>query len=205
MKQLTLLLLLTAALPLSAQHREWRGGALLSNQVVSFPVTGFPSVFRSAIHPGLDGYLETRLNKKEHNQFVLQLGLGVLYHRFFQTAIKLYPWLDYRYAPKGPWKVSVGLGAGYQHSFPAYGILRKNAAGEWVQIPAWHGRPQFIAGAGLGVSRAMQSDDPDGIRWEFRLRSSIQTPFAKSYIPMIPYNSVMLGLSLPVQCKGGKK
>ena len=194
--------LLSLSVTLSAQQR--RAGLLVSNQTVSFPVTGMPSAFYAALHPGIDVYAEQKINKREKNQLHLQINLGVMYHRFFQTAVRLYPWLEYRYTPQGPWRFNAGLGLGYQHAFPAYDILRQSQSGEWVSVPSLRGRPQFMAGLGLGVSRAVKKSEPDGMRLEFRLRTNIQAPFAKSYIPVIPYHAAMLGLSMPLPLKGGK-
>jgi hypothetical protein len=51
----------------------------------------------------------------------------------------------------------------------------------------------------------LKKDAPDGIRLELRLRSFLQAPFAGSYVPLLPSNALMFGISTPWPMKKGVK
>lgn len=178
---------------------------LASNQTVSFPVTGMPATLHSQFHPGLDVCLQKEPLSDLRHRLNYSLGAGLQYHRFFQTGIRLYAWGDYTYTPNAVWRLSAGLGAGYLHAFPDYQRFRQEPDGSWKKIPALHGRPQLLAGAGMGISRALKREEPGGLRLELRWRTFIQLPFAGSYIPMLPSNAFMLGISAPFRNKKGGK
>ena len=182
-----------------------RMGVLISNQTVSFPVTGASSTFHSQFHPGIDLYFQQAPKADLSHQFVYNIGAGIQYHRFFQTGLRIYAWGDYCYQPNAVWQFNAGIGAGYLHAFPDYMRFRQDADGGWEKIPALNGRPQLLAGTGLGVSRAIRKSEPNALRLELRWKSFIQLPFAGSYIPMLPSNALMLGLSASINNKKGSK
>jgi hypothetical protein len=199
----TLLLIASCATSYAQLNRF---GIMASNQTVSFPVTGIGNPAHSQFHPGLDAFLEKGADAEQKHQILYSLWAGIQYHRFFQTGLRLYGWGDYCFQPGGTWQIKAGLGAGYLHGFPDYERFTQQDDGSWKKVPALNGRPQFMAGFGLGVSRALKTSDPDGLRLELRWRSMLQLPFAGSYIPLLPSNALMLGLSVPVETlKGGKK
>jgi len=182
-----------------------RFGILASNQAVSFPVSGLPATAYSQFHPGLDVFAERAFGQKERHRWVLSANAGLNYHRFFQTALRLYAWGEYQYNISERWNIRAGLGLGYLHAFPDYEQFEKKADGSWKKVSPVAGRPQFLAGGGFGVSRALKKDAPDGIRLELRLRTFLQAPFAGSYVPLLPSNALMLGISAPWPAKKGGK
>lgn len=194
---------LLSACAVSAQIQ--RAGILASNQAVSFPVSGIPATAYTQFHPGLDVFAERAFGNKERHQWVLSANAGANYHRFFQTALRLYGWGEYQYQPTSGWKLRAGLGLGYLHAFPDYEQFVKNKDGGWDPVSPAKGRPQFLAGLGFGVSRALKKDEPDGLRLELRLRTFLQAPFAGSYVPLLPSNALMLGISAPWPLKKGGK
>lgn len=181
---------------------EFRWGSMLSNNAVSFPITGTLQNF-TAMHPGVDVFLEQRLNKHSKNQFWLTYNAGIYYHRFFQTGIRLYGGFEYRRLIGTRFFLHGGLLLGYLHSLSDYDKFELNTNGTYEKIPNWYGRSQFLIGLGLGVSYAVMKKNPDGLRVQFMLRSFLQGPFAGSYIPILPTNSLMLGFTLPI-CKKSK-
>lgn len=189
----------------AANAQIQRAGILASNQAVSFPVSGIPATAYSQFHPGLDVFAEKAFGNKERHRWVLSANAGFNYHRFFQTALRLYGWGEYQYNAGSTWKIRAGLGLGYLHAFPDYEQFVKNKDGVWDRVSPVSGRPQFLAGLGFGVSRALKKDTPDGLRLELRLRTFLQAPFAGSYVPLLPCNALMLGISAPWPLKKGGK
>lgn len=197
--------LLLLGFGMEAKAQNHRIGILASNQTVSFPITGMPGTVYSQFHPGIDLFLQKETKPDLRHQLTYSLCAGVQYHRFFQTGLRLYAWGDYNYRPNAVWQVSAGLGAGYLHTFPDYQRFRQEPDGSWKKIPALNGRPQFLAGAGIGLSRAVRRTEPNNLRIELRWRTFMQLPFAGSYIPLLPSNAWMLGISSPLKSrKGGK-
>jgi len=182
-----------------------RMGVLISNQTVSFPVSGAPSTVHSQFHPAIAFFVQKTPKAGLRHQLIYNVSAGIQYHRFFQTGLRLYAWGDYCYQPNQVWQFHAGLGAGYLHAFPNYERFKQDADGGWEKVPTLYGRPQFLAGAGIGISRAFRKSEPNGLRIEMRWRSFIQLPFAGSYIPMLPSNALMLGLSAPISNKKGGK
>jgi hypothetical protein len=189
----------------AANAQIQRVGILASNQAVSLPVSGIPATTYSQFHPGLDLFAEKSFGSKEHHQWVLSANAGMNYHRFFQTALRLYGWGEYQYNLNERWDIRAGLGLGYLHAFPDYEQFVKNKDGGWDLVSPVAGRPQFLAGLGFGVSRALKQDKPDGMKLELRLRTFLQARFAGSYIPLLPSNALMLGISAPWPMKKGAK
>jgi hypothetical protein len=190
---------------LRADAQIQRVGVLASNQAVSLPLSGLPATAYAQLHPGLDVFAERAFGQKERHQWVLSANAGLNYHRFFQTALRLYAWGEYQYDISERWNIRAGLGLGYLHAFPDYEQFVKKDDGSWKKVSPVAGRPQFLAGVGFGVSRALKKDAPDGIRLELRLRSFLQAPFAGSYVPLLPSNALMFGISAPWPMKKGVK
>ena len=183
--------------------QSWRFGATISNNVVAFPVTGVPKTLYSQIHPGLDLFFERPLNTRKKSQCWININTGVYYHQYFQTGIRLYGGLDYRYFFKPRTSIQLGFLAGYLHSITDYDRFELNKNGEYEKIPNYQGHPQFLTGIHLGMSYGLLKNKPDKIRLVFSVKCFLQGPFASSYIPILPTNALMLGFSMPL-CKSNK-
>jgi hypothetical protein len=196
-----ILILLTSTLFLqniSFAGSTCRWGALLSNNVVTLPITGYPATLYSAFNPGIDFLVEHQINKHDKNQFWMSYQGGVYYHRFFQTGIRIYPEISYRRAFSKRTSVNIGLLAGYLHSVTDYDKFELTNDGTYKKIPGWYGRAQFIFGLGLGVSYGVLKKDPDKLRLQLQFKSFFQGPFAGSYVLILPTNSLMLGFTMPI-------
>ncbi len=178
-----------------------RFGGTVSNNTTSFPVTGYGTLFHSQFHPGADLFWELKLNKKVHNQFWFKVDFGGYYHRFFQTAFRIQPNINYRLAISPCFAFDLALGGGYLHSFTEYSRFKLNDTGQYVKVSAVSGRPQYIAGFMIGANIGLIKASPDKIRLLLQFRTLMQGPFAKSYVPLLPLNSFALGLSFPLKSK----
>lgn len=163
---------------------------------------GYPELFYTKLHPGVDLILEKQVNKKIKNQFWAEANLGGFYHRFFQTAAKLNVNLHYRYFFNTRIYSDIGIGGGYLHSFYHYQVFKLNSDGDYVKESGIKGRPQFLMGICLGAGFGVKKSDPDLLRILIQFRSNAQGIFSGSFVPVVPYNTFLIGLSHRVNlCK----
>ncbi|MFH0864758.1 MAG: hypothetical protein V1904_01085 [Bacteroidota bacterium] len=176
-------------------------GLLLSNNVTSFPVSGYPKVFYSQFHPGIDYFREWKINKKEKNQFWLNADAGIYYHRFVQTAIRLYATVNYLNVINQRLNLLAGLGGGYLHSIENKATLKMNDEGVYEVKNKIIGRPQILIVIDLGGSYALKKNNPQSIRLQLHIRTYVQGVFVKGYVPFLPVNTFAVGVSKPLSQK----
>lgn len=189
----------------SIQAQTKNHGILMSNNVTSFPVSGYPKVFYSQFHPGLDYFMEWKINKKEKNQFWFYTDAGGYYHRFVQTAIRLYATVNYLNVINSRFDLFVGLGGGYLHSIENKATLKMNDEGVYEARNKITGRPQILIAVDFGGSYAFKKDNPESIRLQMHLRTYVQGVFVKGYVPFLPVNTFALGVSIPFYSKKKEK
>jgi hypothetical protein len=192
-KRVILTLLIVA--PTCFYGQNYHLGFGLSNNVTAWPIIGYPKLFYSQFHPGFDIILEKKINKKEKNQLWAEANLGTYYHRFFQTAVKLNVNLHYRYFFTPRVFSDIGLGGGYLHSFYQYQIFKINSNGDYVQETGIKGRPQYVMGFCLGLGIGIKKTDPDFLKLLIQFRSNVQGKFAGNFVPIVPNNTFLLGLT----------
>lgn len=201
-KSSVLLIVALNFIPLILRCQELpRIGVFVSNNITSMPVSGFPKVFYSQFHPGINVCREWKINKKEKEQIWLTANAGGFYHRFVQTAVRLYATVEYRYAFGNRFSAFFGLGGGYVHSFENSETLRMNDEGVYEVKPRISGRPQFMVQADLGGSCALIKNNPASARIIMLLQTGVQGPFVNGYVPLLPVNSFSIGLTVPLKCR----
>jgi hypothetical protein len=163
----------------------------LLNQVTSFPISGYPQLFRQ-YHPGIQGSLGWNWKHKTRMSWVQEAHLGYQYHRHVQHGISLYS----SFGPKwrfGNWNAGIALAAGYWHSIPADGVYRSNGDGTFDRTQRF-GRPQLVGGFQLQAGYTTKGLT----QWFCRLESLLQTPFVPGYVPVLPLNRLHAGIRIPV-------
>ncbi len=173
-------------------------GASFSNNVTSFPVTGYPQLFHSQFHPGIDVSMNWKKNISEKHQLWLTANAGIFYHRFIQTAVRIYPAFDYKYFFSRAFNVNIGLGAGYLHSFQGYEVFNKAPDGTYTAQTIWKSRPQLLAVLNMGCAYKLSKENEKLPSLFLQLHSNLQGPFVNSYVPMLPINSIHLGVLFPI-------
>ena len=177
-------------------------GIALNNFVTAKPVTGFPKLFYSQFHPGIT--LSTGFNWTEKPKHNIMQSFKATYfsHRYIQRSIILYAEIGYRYKPGRNWGFSVALGGGYLHMIPAEEQFRQDDNGNWKKMKL-KSRPQAAISLSLGIDKRISSS---GIRGFIRYQNLLQTPFIPGYVPLLPYNVLHLGITVPTALirKGGK-
>lgn len=169
-------------------------GVALNNFVVAKPISGFSKMFYSQLHPGIT--FSTGLNWKEkpkHN-LMQSFKVGYFSHRFVQRSIMLYSEFGYRYKAGNKLGLSIALGGGYLHMIPATDQFKMNDDGTWEQKKI-KSRPQGMISLSLGVDYKINTA---GWRTFIRYQNMLQTPFVPGYVPLLPYNVLHVGVTMPL-------
>jgi opacity protein-like surface antigen len=159
------------------------------NAITAYPITGFPQLFYSNFHPYVTVGAGLVWKEKRKHAWEQTFNLGYMYHRFVQHSIPLFMETVYRLKTGKNFSLGAHLGLGYLHSVPATDRFELNADGEYEKITNL-GRAQGMAK--ISFSGAYQ------INRDFRLTLNygmlFQSPFVKSYVPVLPYNTLQLGV-----------
>ncbi len=160
------------------------------NAVTAMPFVGAPQLFYTNYHPFTT--VGARLVWKEKGKHAWEQGfnLGYLYHRFVQHSLPLITEIIYRYDFNVSWSMRAHFGIGYLHSIPGSDRFRLNDQGEYEKIKNL-GRAQ--AGVKFSVSAAYAINKEVVLTLNYGVLG--QMPFVKSYVPLLPYNSIQLGIA----------
>lgn len=191
---LLLLFLFTAAVPFY----------LLANDSLHYPLrltvfdnaTLLPGgdawlVWGLPVHPGVSAGTEFEYRHWRHGMLFQSAVLQYQYHRYVQHTIQAYSEVGYRYALRWPLNLEARLGAGYLHAIPAAQVFVFDQ-GRYVRKKSW-GRAQLMAGAALGVGVRLPRDWTLVLQYQFY----IQTPFVRSYVPVLPNTALHAGVQFP--------
>jgi hypothetical protein len=192
-------LLLTIAFSLQAQTRKGKALSLaLTNSQSAFPFNKFGALFTKELHPGFEvGYEFNWRTAKKHDWFQ-SFRAGYFYHQFIQHGIPLYTQLGYRFKWKEHWRAHSALGLGYLHSIPDAGVLKLNDEGEYEKAKGI-GRPQALINLSFGMQYNLKMNGSRPLAIFLQYQQQLQTPFIKSYVPLLPYNNVGLGVKMPLK------
>lgn len=174
-------------------------GIAINNYITAKPVTGFPKLFYSQFHPGIT--VSTGFNWKENTKYSWSQSFKASFfsHRYIQHSLTLYSEFGYR-RRVGKWGFTMALGGGYLHMFPGDEQFRQNDNGEWQSVKITS-RPQAMLSLSLGIDKAIGKK---GWRAFMRYQNVLQTPFIPGYVPMLPYNVLHLGFTMPLKRKEKK-
>ena len=168
----------------------------VTNSQTARPFTKFSALFHSPIHPGFEvGYMKTQ-RVRNHGQWLLEPALSYTFHRWVQHNISLVVQGYYRHCLGAGFSISGRLGAGYQVSVPTSKVFE--LSGETIKAKKVTARSQFTSNVGIGVEKQLNKH---GTLVGMMYHQKIQTPFVKNYVPLLPYNCMMISLAIPVQQK----
>ncbi len=170
--------------------------AVLNTQT-DLPFSKFAGMFYKAFHPGIEFSYGKNFSVKNKHDWYYDFRLAYFYHRFVQHGVPLYSNLGYRYKFNSRWSASGELGAGYLHSIPATAKLRLNEEGVYENNKG-PGRMQVNACFGIGAGYLLQPSSPASLKLFINYQQRLQMPFVKSYVPVLPYNSFLIGISKPL-------
>jgi hypothetical protein len=184
--------------PTLAQHRSRVVSLAVTNQHSAFPFSTFKNLFTKEFHPGVEvGYGFNWKTRARHDWYQ-DFKAGYFYHRFVQHAIPVYTQLGYRYKLGKTVRLTAALGAGYLHSVPATAVLELRNDGTYENAKGI-GRGQALFNFTAGVQYVVTGNNPRPATVFLNYQQQLQAPFIKSYVPLLPYNSVALGFSVPLK------
>jgi hypothetical protein len=199
MKQFFIIILaLTITLASDAQNR-YVSVAVINIQT-EYPFGKFAGMFSDAFHPGIEAALGKNFSIKKKHDWFWDARVGYFFHRFVQHGIPIYANIGYRYKFKTRFSSDLTLGAGYMHSIPATAKLKLNEAGEYENNKGI-GRMQANVCFGIGAGYLLNPENTRSIKVFVTYQQRLQMPFVKSYVPILPYNNFMIGVSKPIQKK----
>ncbi|MEO6538901.1 MAG: hypothetical protein ABIT07_00130 [Ferruginibacter sp.] len=162
------------------------------------PFAKFGELVTDIHHPGIEfGYAFNWKTKPKHDLYQ-EIKLGYFYHRFVQHAIPLYTAIGYRYKVSDRWSAQAAIGIGYMHSIPATAQLKLESNGEYTNAKGI-GRMQGLAVFNISGSHTLKIKKSQPKKLFITYQQIIQTPFINAYVPLLPYNSLLLGISIPLK------
>ncbi len=176
--------------PITAQKNHTQFTLETGNAVTAFPVVGAPQLFYTNYHPFTTLGVRMIWQEKRKHAWEQSFNLGYLYHRFVQHSIPLFTEIIYRYDFNKTFCVRTHLGVGYLHSIPDTDRYKLNDQGEYEKIRNL-GRAQ--AGLKFSISAAYSINKELQLSLNYGVLG--QLPFVKSYVPLLPYNSIQLGIA----------
>ena len=145
------------------------------------------------------GYFFNWKTKPKHDWYQ-EMKLAYFYHRFVQHAIPLYTDLGYRYKFSQNWTTQASIGTGYMHSIPATAQLKLQDNGEYKKGKGF-GRMQAIAVLNIGLSHIFNPASAKPINVFLTWQQMLQMPFIKAYVPVLPYNNLLIGIGIHLTAK----
>lgn len=191
---LALVMVLQAQTDNKARQKFFR--AAISNSHAAKPFGSFSSLFYKDFHPGIDIGYESILNDKNRHQWFYEIRLGYMFHQWVQHNIFLYGNIGYRYEVGPSWFAEIKLGGGYQLSIPdskVFEITESNGVKKKNNL----GRSQVIGNFIASVSKKLSNTSRIHVFLEYR--QQLQTPFIREYVPLLPYNSVLIGTKIALK------
>lgn len=167
----------------------------VSNSHAAKPFGSFTSLFYRDFHPGVDIAYESILKNKTRRVWFYEARMGYMFHQWVQHNVALYGNVGYRHELIPSWFGEIKLGGGYQHSISNSKVY-KITGSDGLKKKKNLGRSQAIANFSVATSKKLSRASDIYLFLEYR--QQIQTPFIKEYVPVLPYNSMLLGLKIPL-------
>lgn len=195
MKYILTLAIIGLAVSAWAQDNKKYGSVALTANATAYPFSYLAGYTQNPLHPGVElTYGKNFVQKGKHDWF-REFKLGYFYHQYLQHGIPLYINYGYRYHFTKKFHAEAAGGAGYLHSISEPELLEQGENGEYKNAKGI-GKPQLMAAVTLGLGYTVAN-----WRLFIQYQARVQTPFIKSYVPVLPYDQLALGFSLPLGAK----
>lgn len=195
MKNVAFLLIFFVASNIAAAQGNKQISIAFINATSAYPFSQFGKLLTGIEHPGIElGYSSNWKTKAKHDWFQ-EFKFGYFNHRFVQNAFTLYTDIGYRYKFSPGWTIQIAIGAGYLHSIPATAKLKLDNSGEYKNNKGM-GRAQALAILNFGTAYILHPAGKRPLRIFVTYQQFLQTPFVKAYVPILPYNSLLVGVGI---------
>ncbi len=169
----------------------------LFNNQYYFPFIGMGAIFTAKYHPGISAGFVKNIKKKKKTTFYYDAKFGIYHHRFSQTGIQLYGDLGYRVTLPKNFFIAGEFGLGYLHAIIHQKTFEADNKGTYTKVNNF-GKPQAMTGLGIKAGKQIAVCKKDG-RLFINYQPWFQFPFIKSYVPLLPNNSLHLGFDLIIK------
>jgi hypothetical protein len=159
------------------------------NAITALPFVGAPQLFYTNYHPFITIGGGLVLQEKGKHAWEQTFNLGYIYHRFVQHSIPLFTETVYRFNTGKNFALRAHLGVGYLHSIPGTDRFELNDDGEYEKITNL-GRAQAMAKISFSGLYRVSKDFSLSLNYGVLM----QGPFVQSYVPLLPYNTIQLGV-----------
>ena len=197
-KLLAIFFLLFTSINSTAQKQQSVSLAFTDN-ASAYPFGKFIGFLEEPVHAGFEAGWSHATKKNKHFWY-WDLKAGYFYHQYVQNGILLYGDYGYRYQPFPHFSADISLGAGYFHSIPATAVLKLNDDGEYENGKGI-GRPQVIFPLTMGINYDFQWRPGQSGKIFLQYQQRLQVPFIKTYVPVLPYNQIAVGLAIDIHPK----
>jgi hypothetical protein len=169
----------------------------VTNNATQMPGSGYLGIFTVPVHPGLSAGTQLSLKDWDKSSLLETFRLGGYYQKYNQLAFELYSELIYQYR-FGAFAIEPQFQAGFMLAFSDLEEFKLN--GESYEEKSFKGKPQFMAGAGFGISYTInhQSDTP--VKLSLSYLVDLQMPYIKNYAPVLIISSLQLGVMFYLPC-----
>lgn len=172
----------------------------IGNNHSAFPFSRFSKLAYQNFHLSYELGKRFELKENEKRTWSQTAVIGYFKHKFVQSGIWIYGENEYAKFINPHLSINAGLGLGYNHMFTATPITQQGANG-LLEVKKDYGRPQAIFGISLGITRSIIKDVNSAPKIGLQYQVRMQTPFVKSYVPLLPYNALKLSLIFPIHDK----
>ncbi len=169
-----------------------------TNNHTAFPFASFSNLVTGEWHPGFEAGTGFNWSEKKKHDWFQDFRVGYFYHQFVQHGIPLYTSFGYRYKFSERWNAQAGLGAGYFHSIPDQQRFKLNESGDYEKLGGiGRGQAMIVFNLSAGYRFNLEKKHPLEVFTTYQQR--IQTPFVPSYVPLLPYNTLMVGVKRKIR------
>lgn len=197
MKNGVLLLMLLGFSGFVSAQKNTEVSVAFINIETAYPFAQVGNIITRIQHPGVEiGYGFNWKTKTKHDWYQ-EIKLAYFYHKFVQHAFPLYTDVGYRYKFSPKWTAQIAIGAGYLHSIPTTAKLKLGENGEYKNDKGI-GRAQTMATIKFGAGYTVYPTGKRPLKIQAIYQPLLQTPFVKAYVPILPYNSLLIGCVVPV-------
>lgn len=196
-----IILLLSTGLSAQESKREKRKlthvGIAFTNSHTAMPFGSLSKLITGNHHPGVEFSTGLIWKSKPRHNWIQTFNAGYSYHRWVQHSLLLYSEIGYRYKFPAGFFAEAKLGGGYMRAIIttetfAAGVKEGQQYGKILS-----GRSHGIASLGFGIGKKIKAPYECNLFMEYQQR--VQTPFIQSYVPLLPYNILKVGITLPIK------
>ena len=171
----------------------------ISNTTTGLPVIAYPDLFYTQFHPGIEATYGWQMNKSPKNKLYVNANLGYYHHQFVQSLVKIYPTVLYERKLSDRFNLNAGLGAGYGLSFEGKNAFALQDDGTYENKPFLGARSQYLIALELGVVYSISREKVNTPQLILGFKSYMQGTYVKSYVPLLPLNSLNIGIRFPLK------